>query len=153
MKVTVTLEICYTHNMSDMEKRLHRVIVNMTGAESLAASLDEDAAGELLLWGEAAAKKIVDETEGMDDESAEEMMAPRLRALRLMLRALGRWVGEAKSLDIEARQALWNRAGEQARALNGDSYIFPSMDETLEQIPADANNRQTVIWLRTFIEE
>ena len=86
--------------MSELEKRFHQVIGSMAGNESLAASLDEDAAGELLSWGQATAKNIVNETEGLDDNTAEEHMAPRLRALRLLMRAVGRWTGEANTLDV-----------------------------------------------------
>ena len=139
--------------MSELEKRFHRVMGSMIGNESLAASLDDDAAGELLSWGKAAAKRIVDETDGMEDDAAEERMAPRLRALRLMMRAVGRWVGEAGSLDVDSRQALWNRVGDQARVLFGESFILPSMDETLMQLPADVSAGQVIAWLKTFIEE
>lgn len=126
---------------------------SMIGNESLAASLDDDAASELLSWGTATAKRIVDETDGMDDDAAEEQMAPRLRALRLMMRAIGRWVGEAGSLDDVSRLVLWNRVRDQARALFGESSIFPSMDETVAQLPADASSQQVILWLKTFIEE
>ena len=139
--------------MSDIEQRLHSVVGGMAGNESLAASLDEDAAGELLSWGSAIAKRIVDETDGMDDDTAEEHMSPRLRALRLMMRMIGRWAGEAESLDAESRLALWNRASEQIPVLFGETITFPPMDEALAHIPADASARQMIAWLRTFIDE
>lgn len=126
---------------------------SMIGNESLAASLDDEAAGELFSWGEAAAKRIVNETEGMDDDFAEKHIAPRLRALRLMLRAAGRWVGEAESLEVEARRALWKRFGEQARVLFGESFVLPSMEEALARLPARANAGQIVAWLKNFVEE
>lgn len=139
--------------MTELEKRFHRAMGSMTGNESLAASLDDDAAGELLSWGEAAAKRIVDDTDGMDDNAAEEHMAPRLRALRLMMRAVGRWVGESKSLDEASRLALWNRVGEQARVLFGDSFVLPGMDEAIAQLPVDAKPQQVVAWLKNMIEQ
>jgi len=139
--------------MSELEDRLHRVMGSMVGNESLVASLDEDAAGELLSWGKSAAKRIVDETDGMSDDIADEQMAPRLRALRLMMRALGRWVGEVQSLDEESRLTLWKRVGDQAKTLFGDSIDFPSMDDVLANLPSDANAAQVVAWLMTFIED
>jgi uncharacterized protein (DUF2336 family) len=145
--------ICYTRNMSELEERFHRVMGSMSGNESLAASLDEDAASELLSWGEVAAKKIVDETNGMDDDAAEEYMTPRLRALRLMLRAVARWVGEAKSLDADSRTALWNRIDDQVRILFGESFALPSMDQALAQLTPDADQRQTIAWLKIYIED
>jgi hypothetical protein len=125
----------------------------MIGNESLAASLDENAAGELLSWGKTIAERVVNATDGMDDASADEHIALRMRALRLMMRAIGRWVGEAESLDEETRLALWMRAGDQAQVLFGESFVFPSMNEALAQIPSDANAAQVIAWLKTFIEE
>jgi hypothetical protein len=139
--------------MNDLEKRLHRAMGGMIGNESLAESLDQDAAGVLFSWGESAAKYIVDQTDGMDDEAAEEHMTPRLRALRLMMRAIGRWVGEAKSLDSESRLALWNRAEGQAKVLFGETFSLPPMDESLSQLQADANAGQWIAWLKNFMEE
>ncbi len=139
--------------MNELEKRLHRVMGGMIGNESLAASLDDDAAGELFAWGKSTAKRIVDETDGMDAAAAEEQMAPRLLALRLMMRAMGRWVGEAGILEDEARLALWKRVGDQARVLFGESFVLPPMDEALRQLPADANASQVIAQLKTLIEE
>lgn len=139
--------------MNDLEKRYHRVMGGMIGNESLAASLDEDAAGVLFSWGESAARRIVDQTDGLDDETAEAHMAPRLRALRLMLRAVGRWIGEAKSLDFESRLALWNRVSDQAKVLFGESFVLPPMDEALSQLSPNANAGQVIAWLKNFIEQ
>jgi len=139
--------------MSDIEQRLHSVLGGMAGNESLAASLDEDAASELLSWGSSIAERIVNETGGMDDDAAEEHMGPRLRALKLMMRMIGRWAGEAATLDAESRLMLWNRASEQIPVLFGETITFPSMDEALAQIPADATAQQIIAWLRNFIDE
>lgn len=136
-----------------MERRLNRVISAMSGNESIAASLEDDAAGELLAWGRSMATHIVEETAGMEDETAEEKMAPRLRAVRLMLRSIGRWVGEAATLADEDRHALWDRAGEQARILFGETFEFPSMEEVVEKLPEGADALQTIVWLKSFIEE
>jgi len=137
----------------NIEERFHHVAGSMIGNESLAESLDEEAANELLSWGQSTIKNIVDETKDLDDDAAEEHMAPRLRALRLLMRAVGRWTGEANSLDVESRLALWNRVGEQARILFGESFVFPSMDEVLAQLPSDASAQQVVKWIKTLFEE
>lgn len=139
--------------MTDLEKRLHKAMGSMIGNESLVASLDDDAAGELLSWGESAARRIVTETDGMDDEAAETYLAPRLLALRSIMRALARWAGEAQSLDEEARQALWDRAGEQARVLFGDAFALPPMEDVLAQLPAGADGYQIVVQLITLIND
>ncbi|MCK6539207.1 MAG: hypothetical protein L6Q26_04040 [Anaerolineales bacterium] len=138
--------------MDELEKRFHQAMGSMIGNESLAASLDDDAAGELFSWGESAARRIVNETERMDNDSAEGHIAPRLRALRLMLRSVARWAGEA-DLEVETRRALWHRVGEQARVLFGESFSLPSMDEALAHLPSQANARQIVAWLKNLVEE
>jgi hypothetical protein len=134
--------------MTDLQKRFHHVMGSMIGNESLFDSLDDDAAGVLFAWGEETAQRIVDETEGMDDAAAEAFLAPRLRALRVLLRAVSRWAGEAGALDVESRSALWERAGEQARVVFGDSFVLPSMEEVLAQLSPDANAVQVVGWLK-----
>ncbi|HXF84579.1 MAG TPA: hypothetical protein VNK49_04250, partial [Anaerolineales bacterium] len=93
--------------MHDLEQRFHRAVGSLIGNESLIISLDENAAGELFAWAEAITRKIVQDTIGLDDEAAESRLAPRLRALRLMVRALARWVGEFHVLDEQARLSLW----------------------------------------------
>lgn len=138
--------------MSELEQRFNRVLGGMLGNESLAETLDETAASELLAWGQAAAKHIVNETDGLDEDAAQDKMAPRLRALRLMMRAVGRWTGEADSLDRESRLALWDRVGEQARVLFGDSFVLPSMDDVLRQLPSDADSGQVIVWLKGLFE-
>ena len=139
--------------MSELEERFHRVMGGMIGNESLVSSLDDDAARELFSWGESAARRIVDETDGMDDDTAEQHMAPRLRAIRSMMRSLSRWIGEAESLDTSSREALWNRVGEQAGILFDDAIIIPSMQDVLLQLPANANALQVVAWFKELIEE
>jgi hypothetical protein len=107
----------------------------------------------IVLWGQATAKTIVDETDGLDDSAAEEQMAPRLRALRLMMRAIGRWTGEANNLDARSRSMLWARVAEQARVVFGDTFVLPAMDEVLAQVPSGASAEQVVMWLKTLFEE
>ena len=139
--------------MNDLEERFKRALGTIAGNESLAESLEESAANELLSWGQSTIKTIVDETDGLNDDAAEEHMAPRLRALRLLMRAMGRWTGEANTLDAGSRLTLWNRVGEQAQIIFGESFVLPSMDEVLAQLPTDANAQQVVMWLKTLFDE
>lgn len=139
--------------MTDLEKRFHQAMGSMIGNESLAASLDEDAAGDLLSWGEAMARWIVDETYGMDAAAAEIQLASRLLALRVMMRAIGRWAGELESLDAEDQLALWDRLGEQARVLFGESYVLPPMGELLAQMTPGTAAQEIVMRLTTLFDE
>jgi len=139
--------------MSELEKRYHQVLGGMAGNESLTASLDEGAASELLSWGQAIAKNIVDETDDLDDDAADKHMAPRLSALYSMMRAMGRWTGEADTLDAESRVALWNRMMEQAQVIFGDPFVLPAMDDAIAQLPHDMGTQQVVIWLKTLVDD
>lgn len=130
--------------MSTLEQRFQSVMGGMIGNESFAESLEEKAAGDWMAWGQIVARRIVDGTDGLDDAAAEEYMAPRLRALRLIMRALGRWVGEAKTLDSESRLALWNRVGDPARVVFGESFVLPAMEKVLAQLPTGATAQQVV---------
>lgn len=138
--------------MSDLEKRFQRLMGGMVGNESLAEALDEDAAGELFAWGETIVKGIVAETDGLDEIAVDERIAPRLRALRLMMRALARWVGEADILDEEARVALWMRAGEQGRVLFGEPFAMPSMEDAIDQVQVGGDPRQAVARLIAIVD-
>jgi hypothetical protein len=137
--------------MSDLEKRFQRVMGGMVGNEALTESLDENAAGELFAWGEAIVKDVVAETDGWDDFAADEHIAPRLRALRLMMRALARWAGEVDSLEEEARLALWTRAEEQGRVLFGESFALPAMQGTTAQIQPGADPQQEIARLIAIV--
>jgi len=139
--------------MSDLEKRFRRVMSSTLSNESLAASLEDEAASELLLWAEQFAKRVVDETEGLDDESAEKQMAPHLKAMRLFLRSIGRWVGEANSLDIESKLALWDRAGEHVKLLFGETFIMPPMADMIDQLSAGLSSSQIIQRLKKHFEE
>jgi hypothetical protein len=140
--------------MADLETRYNRVMVNMAGNESLAGLMDEEASKEMLQWVHEIVHGIVDETAGVEDETAaDEMMAPRLKALRLMTRAIGRWVGETKSLDEGSRLVLWNRAGEQGKILFGDSFSLPGMNDIVAQLPSDAGQLEMVTMLKNSITE
>lgn len=139
--------------MIDLEQRFRRVMSNMLDNESLAVSSDEGAAEEFLLWAEKLAKEIVDDTAGLEDRLAEEEMYPRLKAVRLLLRSIGRWVAEASSLDLESRQALWDRAGAQGKLLFGEMFVMPHMADVIEQLPAGLPPREIIQWLKKRIEE
>ncbi|NWG33612.1 MAG: hypothetical protein HXY42_04155 [Chloroflexi bacterium] len=139
--------------MSELDKRFHRIMGGLIGNETFGASLEEEAANQLLAWGESETKKIVQQTIGMDEETAEAYLAPRLRALRLMLRAFGRWVGETNILDDDARLTLWNLAEEQAKVLFGESFSLPRMEEATAQLQSGERADKTIAWLKRFIEE
>ena len=142
--------------MIDMEKRLRRTFSSLAGNESLADGVDEDAAADMLKWGEVLAEQFVRKTSEMEDEMAEEFLAPYLRALRMMLRAIGQWV-TGKYADSSSRIQLRDKLLENFRVILGDNGRSPSpeqLDELLNQ--ADDKSQtpaQLISKLRAMLEE
>ena len=142
--------------MIDMEKRLRRTFSSLAGNESLADGVDEDAAADMLKWGEVLAEQFVRKTSEMEDEMAEEFLAPYLRALRMMLRAIGQWV-TGKYADSSSRIQLRDKILENFRVILGDNGRSPSpeqLDELLNQ--ADDKSQapvQSISKLRAMLEE
>ena len=142
--------------MIDMEKRLRRTFSSLAGNESLADGVDEDAAADMLKWGEVLAEQFVRKTSEMEDEMAEEFLAPYLRALRMMLRAIGQWV-TGKYADSSSRIQLRDKLLENFLVILGDNGRSPApeqLDELLNQ--ADDKSQtpaQLISKLRAMLEE
>ena len=135
--------------MIDLEKRLKRVLSSMAGNEALAEMLDESAAADLLKWGEEMAGHIVSATSEADDDAADEMISPRLRALHTMMRAMGHW---ASAMDLDTRLEFWNRIEQNGKDLFGDAFRLPPMNDVLKQMPEDLRGEQALGWLKNLIE-
>ena len=114
--------------MIDIEKRLRRTFSSMAANESLADGLTEDAASNMLKWGETIAKQFVLKTSTMEDDMADEFLAPYSSALRKMMRALGHWVVET---DQEVRLEWWNRIEQNGKTLYGDRFVLPALTGSL----------------------
>jgi hypothetical protein len=135
--------------MTDIEKRLRRTFSSLAGNEALAEGVDEDAAAEMLKWREAIAEHFVRKTSAMEDEMAEEFLSPYLRALRLMMRAVGSWVGEQ---DQAVRLDWWTRIGQNAKTLYGEQFSLPPMDEVMAQLGSEADAQQVVAFMRNLMD-
>jgi len=142
--------------MIDMQKRLRRTFSSLAGNESLADGVDEDAAADMLKWGEVLAEQFVRKTSEMEDEMAEEFLAPYLRALRMMLRAIGQWV-TGKYADSSSRIQLRDKLLENFRVILGDNGRSPSpeqLDELLNQTDDKSQTpAQLISKLRAMLEE
>lgn len=139
-------------NNSAVEKRIRRVQENLVGNEALGESLDESAASELLSMGLRGAAGIASSTEGMDDDVAELSMAERLKALRKLMRHLSRLLGEARDLDADGRNWLWESVQKQARLLYGDGLNFPSLDDVMGRLSRGEAPGQIIASLREMFE-
>jgi hypothetical protein len=142
-------KFCYTRNMIDLEKRLRRTFSSMAANESLADGLTDDAAANLLKWGQTIAEQFVLKTGTMEDEEADEFLAPYSSALRKMMRALGHWVVEP---DQETRLEWWNRIEQNGKTLYGDTFILPPMESLLPQLPDSADMPAVVTFIQRLIE-
>jgi len=139
-------------NNSAVEKRIRRVQENLVGNEALGESLDESSASELLSMGLRGAAGIASSTEGMDDDVAELSMAERLKALRKLMRHLSRLLGEARDLDADGRNWLWESVQKQARLLYGDGLNFPSLDDVMGRLSRGEAPGQIIASLREMFE-
>jgi len=135
--------------MIDIEKRLRRTFSSMAANESLADGLSEEAAASLLKWGETIAKQFVLKTSTMEDDMAEEYLAPYSSALRKMMRAMGHWVIE---MDQDAREEWWNRIEQNGKTLYGDGFVIPKMETVLSQLPAGADAQALITFIQRLIE-
>jgi hypothetical protein len=135
--------------MIDIEKRLRRTFSSMAANESLADGLSEEAAASLLKWGETIAKQFVLKTSTMEDDMAEEYLAPYSSALRKMMRAMGHWVMET---DQDAREEWWNRIEQNGKTLYGDGFVIPKMETVLSQLPAGADAQAVITFIQRLIE-
>ena len=142
-------KVCYTQFMIDMEQRLRRTLSAMAGNEALSDVPDEAAAADLLAWAEALAKYYVLQTGDMEDPVAEEFLSPYMRALRTLMRAIGRWAVES---DQATRLQWWARIEQSAKTIYGEQFTLPAMEEVVAQLPAEAGTRQIVAFLKELIE-
>jgi hypothetical protein len=136
-----------------IDKRIRRVQDQIVGNEALGEALDESAASELLSLGLKGAAGIASSTEGMDEEAAELSMADRLKALRKLMRHLGRLLGEARELDAEGRRWLWESVQKQANLLYGDGLSLPSLDDVMVRLSQGESPGRIIASLREMFEK
>lgn len=135
--------------MIDIEQRLRRTFSSMAGNESLADGVDEDAAAEMLTWSEGLIEHFVRKTNEMEDEAADEFLAPYLRAARKMMRALGQWLNAE---DQTVSSDLWIRIEQNGKILFGDGFVLPPMNDVRAQFGSDVNAQQMIAGLRTLFD-
>jgi len=135
-----------------VRERVQRVQENIIGNEALGGSLDEAAASEMLSWSLKSAEGIATSTEGMDDETAELSMADRLKALRKLMRHLGRLLGEGLEMDAEGRTWLWDSVQKYARLLYGENIQFPSLEDVMGRLSGGEAPGQIIANLRNIFE-
>jgi len=137
-----------------VNQRVRRIQEDILGNEALGGdSLDESGASELLTWSLKSAEGIASATEGMDEESAELSMAERLKALRKLMRHLGRLLGEGVSMDDDGRLWLWDSVKKQARLLYGERIQFPPLEGVMGRLSQGETPAQIIASLRAMFED
>jgi hypothetical protein len=141
-----------------LKERIDRVAESILDNERLTADLDDSAAKELLDWGLAAAKQIVQGTADVDDDDqAQAAMYPRLRATRRMMRAVNIWVTKEREGDVEGSTRALDRILEQASIVYGRAFTSPSTKQRDAFVNTQAksidNPPQMIANLRLFLEQ
>ena len=142
--------------MVEIGARVQRVIEELTGNEALLEMLETEAATELQDWGIEMATSLVKRTEGMDDADAEQILLPRLKAVRQMIRSVGNWAA-GKYVDPESRVQLRDNLLGYFKVVFGEGARLPSaekMNELLNQVD-DTNNtpHQLMLKLKQSLEK
>ncbi len=138
---------------TQLEKRIRRLQEDILGNEALGnAYLEQTAADEMLSWSLSSVASIATETEGMNEDDAELSIADRLKALRKLMRHLGRLLGEGKDMNKDDQNWFWNSIQAQANALYGDGLEFPTLDEVMDKLEAGESPRQIIVGLRKLFE-
>jgi len=142
--------------MADLRSRMERVIEEISGNEALLETLDTDAATEMLNWGIATAKSLINRTMELDDFAAELAILPRLKAIRQSMRSIANWAA-GKYTDPEDRVKLREKLLGNFRMIFGENSRLPSlekMDMLLNQAEDKTNTpHQLILKLKQLLEE
>lgn len=141
--------------MTNLDARIERAKKEISGNESLFEMLEADSVSEMFNWGLSLAAAIARDTEGMDDNAANEAMTPRLKALRQALRAVGNWAA-GKYTDPAARLQLKGKLLEQFQLILGDSVLINSVEfnRVIDSVTASGSSpHPLILTLKAVIEK
>ena len=142
--------------MANIDARIQNAYAEITGNEALLEMLDTDAATEMLTWGKSLAASIIKRTENVDDVTAEEVLVPRLKAVRQTMRMVGNWAA-GKYADTASRGSLRDKLFGNLRVMFGDDVKLPSveeMDALLNEVDRPQNNQhQLILKLQALLNE
>lgn len=128
--------------------RQRRIDAALRGNNRLTEGLPGEAAEALLVLGLDLAHDVVDDTAGLDDAAAEDILQPRVRAVRRLMMAVAQT--NAEPPDTEE----WLK---QATVALGDRFRAPSeadVQTLRRQWPAlSSHPTQQIALLRRFVEQ
>lgn len=131
---------------------MERVIEELSGNEALLQMLDTGAATEMLNWGIATAKSMINKTTELDDFAAELSILPRLKAIRQSMRSIGNWAA-GKYTDPADRIELRDRLLEQLRTIFGERRELPTPGQIDEVLARVDDKNQTPYQLIMSLQE
>ena len=136
----------------DIEKRKRMAVESLLENEALREGMDDESASALLEWGAACAKRIAEaNSEVEDDDEAEEMTYPRMRALRDMLRSVQKLY--SNNVSVFQRGAVLKEIAEQLPHVYGDGLPLPEMFRwNIFAILQSGSGGQKIKSLRALIE-
>jgi hypothetical protein len=129
----------------ELTQRINQVTQSILENESLTADLDDTAAKELLDWGIACARKIAQDTTGLNNSEAEETMSPRLRATRRLIRSVNSWIARRGEMDVEASSSSLSEIIEHAATIYGESFTPPDNERRAAFLRQQTDNPQQMI--------
>ena len=133
--------------MIDIEARIQKATKEITGNEALLEMLETDAAIEMLEWGREMVSSITLDTQELDDESAELVLEPRLKAVRRIMRSVGNWAA-GKYTEPEQRLQLRDDLLGHFQTIRGGNAELPSaeeLDAVLNQVDDTQNSHHQLI--------
>ncbi len=136
----------------DIELRKRMAAESILENEALRAGLDDEAASALLEWGTACAKSIAAATASLeDDDEADELTYPRMRALREMLSLVQNLY--SGSVSVFQRGAVLKEIAEKIPLVYGDGTPAPEMFRwNIFLILQSGSTGEKIISLRALIE-
>lgn len=107
-----------------MVEREKRIAGALRGNDRLTEGLSGAAADSLLEWGLDLARGVVGDTAGLADEAAENILQPRVRAVRRLMMAVG------QAIDGMEASTGFDSWLEQAAIALGDHFAPPTAAQT-----------------------
>ncbi len=134
--------------MDILSNRIKRVVESVLENEALVSGLDESAAEVLQEWGIKTATHVAEETDALDEHSADKAMYPQLRASRRLIRAIRVWLLHEKNSAPEERKKLWSKVEKRAKGLYGEKLSLPAASQFSGGTPTEFINN-----LRNYLED
>jgi len=142
--------------LDKITQRKKEAVESILENESLTEDLDDQAAQLLINWGITCAEKSVLSSQMLDNETAEEMLTIKLRAVRRLMRLVNKWGIKLSEKNSQFNFEMFSQILGQAQIVYTDEFKVPDkfvQEAFLEKIiEPDFTMEQFIINLRRVIE-